>query len=84
VNNKGFVYEDVLNYLYNKIYRISIDKHINVNRILSKMDIISLIMSYDDVKNIIYGWKYKLLGSILSELHNYPLHHRISFSRAKI
>jgi hypothetical protein len=65
------MHRDILNHLYDKISKISANMHININRILNKMDIISLIMNYEDVESIVYGWKNKLLGDILLELQSY-------------
>ncbi|MDR2778282.1 MAG: HRDC domain-containing protein [Rickettsiales bacterium] len=70
VSEKQFIHRDILDYLYSKIYKISTDTHININRILNKMDIISLMMDYEAMENIVYGWKHKLLKDILPEFGN--------------
>jgi ribonuclease D len=65
-NEKGFVYEDLLKELYNKIIKISEKLNISNNRAINKSDIISIIMKYEYKKDILYGWKRKVFGDLFS------------------
>lgn len=66
-NENGFKQKKLLNEIYQKVLDISESKHINHYRILNKIDIISIIMHYENKRGILYGWKYKLLNDIITK-----------------
>lgn len=67
-NEVGFKQKSKLNCIYNKIGKFAIKRHINIHRLLSKRDIISLLMHYNGEKEILYGWKYDLLAGVIDDL----------------
>lgn len=67
-NEIGFKYKYELDSIYDKIDKFSVERHININRLLNKKDIISLLMHYSKKKDILYGWKYDLLDNVIGDL----------------
>ncbi|MBR2141284.1 MAG: HRDC domain-containing protein [Rickettsiales bacterium] len=62
VYEKGFPYRSTLDRIYNEIKNISAKCNINVSRFINRAEIISLMMKYERKKQVLYGWKKKLLG----------------------
>lgn len=51
--------------LFNKICLLAKEQHINICRLLTKNDIINLLMNYEKKKDILYGWKWDLLSGLI-------------------
>ncbi|MDR2777657.1 MAG: HRDC domain-containing protein [Rickettsiales bacterium] len=63
----GFGRREELDSLYTRIATIASVRNIYPERVINKMDLIALMMGYEDKKNILYGWKSELLGELFEE-----------------
>lgn len=67
-NETGFKQKKLLNEIYQKVLDIAKLKNIAPCRLLNKIDIISIIMHYENKREILYGWKHKLLNNIITTI----------------
>lgn len=67
-NETGFKQKKLLNEIYQKVLDIAKLKNITPCRLLNKIDIISIIMHYENKRDILYGWKHKLLNNIITTI----------------
>lgn len=63
--DSGFPKKEKLNSIYSTVHDFSQERNIEISKILTKFDIISVLMGYSPRKTVLYGWKNKYFSSFL-------------------